>query len=78
MLFRSKPKGKKCEGIKGIIAECQEWMDQELEPELLDVVLIGSAQRVEHYEIAAYGCACVVSRRVTCSVSAAASMGFVR
>jgi ferritin-like metal-binding protein YciE len=51
-----KAKGKKCEGIKGIIAEGQEWLDQELDAELMDVALIASAQRIEHYEIAAYGC----------------------
>lgn len=51
-----KPKGKKCEGMKGIITECQEYLDQDLSPEIMDVCLIGCAQRVEHYEIAAYGC----------------------
>jgi ferritin-like metal-binding protein YciE len=48
------PKGKKCRGMQGLIEEGQE-MIEELEGEALDAGLISAAQRVEHYEIAAYG-----------------------
>jgi ferritin-like metal-binding protein YciE len=48
-------RGKKCMGMEGIIAEGEEMMDEEMEPEVMDAALIASAQRVEHYEIAAYG-----------------------
>jgi ferritin-like metal-binding protein YciE len=48
------PKGKKCKGMQGLIEEGQE-MIKELEGEALDAGLISAAQRVEHYEIAAYG-----------------------
>lgn len=52
-----KPKGKKCKGMQGLIAEGKEIMeDDDLEGEVLDAGLISAAQRVEHYEIAAYGC----------------------
>ena len=52
-----KPKGKKCKGMEGLIAEGKEIMqDEDLEGEVLDAGLISAAQRVEHYEIAAYGC----------------------
>jgi ferritin-like metal-binding protein YciE len=52
-----KPKGKKCKGMQGLIAEGKEIMeDEDLEGEVLDAGLISAAQRVEHYEIAAYGC----------------------
>lgn len=52
-----KPKGKKCKGMQGLIAEGKEMMeDEDLEGEVLDAGLISAAQRVEHYEIAAYGC----------------------
>lgn len=52
-----KPKGKKCKGMQGLIAEGKEIMqDEGLEGEVLDAGLISAAQRVEHYEIAAYGC----------------------
>lgn len=52
-----KPKGKKCKGMQGLIAEGKEMMEEEdLEGEVLDAGLISAAQRVEHYEIAAYGC----------------------
>ena len=49
-----KPTGKKCGGMKGLIGEGKEMMD-EFEGDLLDAALISAAQRVEHYEIAAYG-----------------------
>jgi ferritin-like metal-binding protein YciE len=48
-------KGKKCEAMKGLITEGQELMQENIEPELLDVGLIGAAQKVEHYEMAGYG-----------------------
>jgi ferritin-like metal-binding protein YciE len=52
-----KPTGKKCKGMQGIIEEGEEMIDNEddLEEEAQDAGLISAAQRVEHYEIAAYG-----------------------
>jgi ferritin-like metal-binding protein YciE len=48
--------GKACAGIQGIIEEAGEHMSEEYgSDELLDVVIVASAQRAEHYEIAAYG-----------------------
>ncbi len=49
-------KGRKCEGMAGIIAEGQKTMEERAAPEVLDAALIAAAQKVEHYEIAAYGC----------------------
>jgi ferritin-like metal-binding protein YciE len=48
-------RGKKCVGMEGLIAEGKEMMEEDMEPEVLDAALISAAQRVEHYEIAAYG-----------------------
>ena len=48
--------GKKCKGMEGLIAEGKEAID-ELEEQNIDAGLIGAAQKVEHYEIAAYGTA---------------------
>jgi ferritin-like metal-binding protein YciE len=50
------PKGKKCKAIEGLLAEGKEIM-QEAEEPALDAGLIAAAQKVEHYEIASYGCA---------------------
>lgn len=50
------PKGKKCKGAEGLIEEGKEVME-EFEEDTLDAGLIGAAQKVEHYEIAAYGTA---------------------
>jgi ferritin-like metal-binding protein YciE len=52
------PKGKKCAGMEGLIKEGGEVIDEDFEGAVLDAGLIGAAQRVEHYEIAAYGTAC--------------------
>jgi len=48
-------KGKKCKGIEGIVAEGGEVMAEDYEGPVMDAALITAAQRVEHYEIAAYG-----------------------
>ena len=52
------PKGKKCAAMEGLIKEGSEVMDEDFEDAVLDAALIGAAQRVEHYEIAAYGTVC--------------------
>jgi len=51
------PKGKKCAGMEGLVKEGSEVMEEDFEGALMDAALIGAAQRVEHYEIAAYGTA---------------------
>lgn len=48
--------GKKCKGMEGLIAEGKGHLE-ELDAENMDAGLIGDAQKVEHYEIAAYGTA---------------------
>src|ERR1700688_2967588 len=50
------PKGKKCKGMEGLIKEGAEMIGEAPPPEELDAGLISAAQRVEHYEIAGYGC----------------------
>src|ERR1044071_190460 len=51
------PKGKKCKGMEGLIEEGSEMIEEDFEGNVKDAGLIGAAQRVEHYEIAAYGTA---------------------
>ena len=51
-----KPTGKKCAGMAGLIKEGHEIMDEDFSAEVMDAALISAAQRVEHYEIATYGC----------------------
>jgi ferritin-like metal-binding protein YciE len=51
------PKGKKCMGMEGLLKEGAEVMGEDFEEAVMDSALIGAAQRVEHYEIAAYGTA---------------------
>lgn len=48
--------GKKCKAMEGLMEEGKELMEEDAAPEVLDVALIAEAQKVEHYEIATYGC----------------------
>src|SRR5947209_3144272 len=48
-------RAKTCKAMEGIIAEGEETIKQDAEPEVRDAALIASAQRVEHYEMAGYG-----------------------
>jgi ferritin-like metal-binding protein YciE len=50
-------RGPKCEGMEGLIAEGDKILKEDAEDDVRDAGLIAAAQRVEHYEIAGYGCA---------------------
>jgi ferritin-like metal-binding protein YciE len=52
-----KASGEKCKGMNGLIDECEHVADEHGSDYVRDAGIIASAQRVEHYEIAAYGCA---------------------
>jgi len=54
--------GKKCKAMEGLVEEGKEVLEEDCTPEVRDVALIAAAQRVEHYEIAAYGCAKTYAR----------------
>jgi ferritin-like metal-binding protein YciE len=54
-LLDESPRGKKCKAMEGLIEEGSEVMEEDAEPAMLDLALIGAAQKVEHYEIAGYG-----------------------
>jgi ferritin-like metal-binding protein YciE len=54
--LRESPKGKKCKGMEGLVSEGAELIEEDPAPEELDAGLISAAQRVEHYEMAGYGC----------------------
>jgi len=50
-------RGMKCKGMEGLIEEGDELISEEGDRSVKDAALIGAAQRVEHYEMAGYGCA---------------------
>jgi ferritin-like metal-binding protein YciE len=58
------PDGKKCAGIEGIVKEGNELIKAGANPDSLNAALIGTAQRAEHYEIAAYGTARTHARQL--------------
>ncbi|HEY3755829.1 MAG TPA: ferritin-like domain-containing protein [Opitutaceae bacterium] len=56
-ILEESPKGKTCHAMKGLVEEGEEAIDLKAPDAVHDANLIGAAQRVEHYEIAAYGTA---------------------
>ncbi len=51
------PHGKTCKGMEGLLKEGAEFIKDDGDEDVIDAGLIAAAQRVEHYEMAAYGCA---------------------
>ena len=51
-----KPSGQTCKGMEGLLTEGEEMIQSKGDPAAIDAGLIAAAQRVEHYEIAGYGC----------------------
>ena len=57
------PQGEQCEAMEGLLAEAEEVIAAKGDPPVKDAALIAAAQRVEHYEIAGYGCARTFARQ---------------
>jgi ferritin-like metal-binding protein YciE len=58
MIFESqnlKQSRKACKGMQGLIEEGSQMLSMDIPPDVMDAGLIATAQKVEHYEIAAYG-----------------------
>ncbi|MDP9050770.1 MAG: ferritin-like domain-containing protein [Acidobacteriota bacterium] len=49
-------RGKTCHGMQGVLEEGSEVLEDTKKGDVRDAALISAAQRVEHYEMAAYGC----------------------
>ena len=56
------PGGVHCKGMEGLIAEAQELIGEDADPDVKDAGLIAAAQKMEHYEIAGYGTACTFAK----------------
>lgn len=52
-----KPTGETCKAMKGLVSEAETFLKEDSEKDVIDAGLIAEAQRVEHYEISAYGTA---------------------
>ncbi|HEY0076356.1 MAG TPA: ferritin-like domain-containing protein, partial [Abditibacteriaceae bacterium] len=57
-LLGQEPESKTCKAMKGLIAEGDELLKEDADPQVKDALLIAAAQKVEHYEIASYGTVC--------------------
>lgn len=62
--LKTTPRGKNCAGMEGLLKEGEEIIQSEAQSETKQAALIGAAQRVEHYEIAAYGTARAHARQL--------------
>lgn len=58
------PTGEHCKAMEGLITEGEELVSAPGDPDTRDAALISAAQRVEHYEIAAYGTARTFAKRL--------------
>jgi ferritin-like metal-binding protein YciE len=54
--------GHTCKGMEGLLEEGEEMLKERADSDVLDAALISAAQRVEHYEMAGYGCARTYAR----------------
>ncbi len=63
-LLGAKAKSKPCAAMKGLIEEGQETIQEDISDELMDIALIGIAQKVEHYEISGYGTARALAEKL--------------
>ena len=62
--FDFEPGGHHCSGMEGLIKEGEEMVKEDAPSDVKDAGLICAAQRVEHYEMAGYGCARTFARRL--------------
>lgn len=51
----ARPEARKCRAMEGLIAEMDELLGEDMEPQVRDAAILASAQRIEHYEMAGYG-----------------------
>jgi ferritin-like metal-binding protein YciE len=66
-----KPTGKKCMGMEGVIEEGSEALEEKGDETILDIGIIGSGSRVEHYEMAGYITAISLAQRIGATESVA-------
>src|SRR5215467_13423631 len=62
--LEEKARAKTCKGMEGLLQEGAECLEEEEKGTLRDLQLIGAAQRVEHYEVAAYGTAKAIAEKL--------------
>jgi len=60
-ILEERSSGKTCEGMKGLVEEAQSQLEEIEKGPVLDCAMIGALQRIEHYEIAAYGTAATLA-----------------
>lgn len=56
-MLKDKPTRTTCKAMKGLLEQADEMIQAEGDPAIKDAGLISAVQRIEHYEMAGYGCA---------------------
>lgn len=69
-MWQFRPSGKKCKAMEGLIKEGAEVLEEDGNEIVIDAALIAAAQRVEHYEISAYGSARALAETLGCKETA--------
>jgi ferritin-like metal-binding protein YciE len=59
-----KLRGKVCHAMQGLVEEGKEILEEDGHDNVIDAALIGAAQRVEHYEMAAYGTVIAIAKQL--------------
>lgn len=59
-----KLRGKVCHAMQGLLEEGKEILEEDGHDNVIDAALIGAAQRVEHYEMAAYGTVIAIAKQL--------------
>jgi len=62
--LEEKPKAKHCKGMEGLLAEGAECLESDDRSAIRDLRIISAAQRVEHYEVSAYGTARTIAEQL--------------
>lgn len=57
-------RAQRCEAMEGLIKEGSAVLGHDSDPSVRDAAIVAAAQRVEHYEIAGYGCARTIARQL--------------
>jgi ferritin-like metal-binding protein YciE len=60
--LKIRPGRKVCEAMRGLVEEAQSEIDEHEKGPVLDLVIVAGMQRIEHYEIAAYGTNIAIAR----------------
>jgi len=63
-MMQERPRGKPCQGMKGIVQEGEEMLEQDQSEAMMDTAIAGAGRKVEHYEMASYESARAIAQQL--------------